>query len=103
MWTVNDCDASKKRKAFKNSDNGKLRGGGEAREGVGRERKGVEGPTPTDLLADRSDGLVRPVQQPRSTGWTASADRSKALDRLGGRPRATGRSAVAEAVHAYKH
>ena len=59
MWTVNDCDASKKKKAFKNSDNGKLRGGGGAREGVGRERKGVKGPTPTDLLADRSDGRSR--------------------------------------------
>ena len=80
MWTVNDCDASKKRKAFKNSDNGKLQGGGGAKEGVGREPKGVEWPIPTDSLADRFDSL----------------------DRSAGRPRATGRTAVAEAVHAYE-
>ena len=73
MWTENDCDASKKRKAFKNFDNGKLRGGGGAREGVGRERKGVEGPTPSDSLADWVDGLGRPGGCTRLTGQTASA------------------------------
>ena len=79
MWIVNDCDASKKRKAFKNSDNGKLRGGGGAREGVGRERKGVEGPTPTDSLADWFDSLGRPAGRPRPTGWSAAADWSNTL------------------------
>ena len=84
MWTVNDCDASKKRKAFKNSDNGKLRGGGGAREGVGKKRKGVEGPIP-----DRFVGRL--LGRPRPTGSTALADLSKALGRPGGRPRLTGR------------
>ena len=61
MWTANDCDASKKRKPFKNCEHGKL----EEVEGQGRELGvsgvGVEGPTPTDWLADRLDDLGRPV------------------------------------------
>ena len=100
MWTVNDCDASKKRKAFKNSDNGKLRGGGGAREGVGRERKGVEWPTPIDSLADRSNGFGQPAGRPRPRPCTRTGGRaavrsgdavkgfaSTGRGRLPGRPR----------------
>ena len=83
MWTVNDCDASKKRKAFKNSDNGKLRGGGGAREEVGRERKGVEGPTPTNSLADRSNG------RGRGRAAVRSGDAVEGFASTGQRPRTT--------------
>ena len=86
MWTENDCDASKKRKTFKNCEHGKLEEvGGKGRE-LGGSRVGVEGrprpirwPTGSTALADRADGLGRPLGRPRATGRTASGDRADSI------------------------
>ena len=87
MWTAKDCDASKNRKPFKtmsmaNSRRWGARGGSWEGAGVG-----VEGPTLTDSLADRSDGLGQSVQERRPTRRTALGDRLDNLGRPVGRPR----------------
>ena len=90
MWTANDCDASKKRKPFKNCEHGKLEEVGGKRRELGGSGVGVEGPTPTDSLADRFDNVGEPGGRPWATAWTASADRSVSR----GRGRARVRAAV---------
>ena len=103
MWTANDCDASKKRKPFKNCEHGKLKEVGGKMKELGGSGVGVEGPTPTDSLADRSDGLGGPIRQRRPTGRTASADGADGLGQPGGQHRSTAWTALAaaEVVHTY--